>query len=278
MKLQEKIKSWCKDEKFMSFAQERARKEVCEVTENHRIDPQYEELDEAFEYDDRYIAPLVTYLTYKLRLALLQRNAGKRKRGIWWVLVHVEMQGAVERTARLQQEAERRDIPVKLYSGGEVFYSLDIVERLEQGKAGTLAGSSYVLTEFLPGEEWNYIYNGAYELAAAGYIPVIAHLERYMNVVSDFDRVEELKNIGCLIQVNASDLPGLVAPLVKRAARRLVREELADLVATDAHSASGSRTFNLEECAAWLKRKCSREYAERLLYANAAAILDKKQI
>lgn len=79
MKLQEKIKSWCKDEKFMSFAQERARKEVCEVTENHRIDPQYEELDEAFEYDDRYIAPLVTYLTYKLRLALLQRNAGKRK-------------------------------------------------------------------------------------------------------------------------------------------------------------------------------------------------------
>ena len=74
MKLQEKIKSWCKDEKFMSFAQERARKEVCEVTENHRIDPQYEELDEAFEYDDRYIAPLVTYLTYKLRLALLQRN------------------------------------------------------------------------------------------------------------------------------------------------------------------------------------------------------------
>ena len=43
----------------MSFAQERARKEVCEVTENHRIDPQYEELDEAF----------------------------------WWVLVHVEMQG-----------------------------------------------------------------------------------------------------------------------------------------------------------------------------------------
>ena len=88
MKLQEKIKSWCKDEKFMSYAQERVRKELCEVAENHRIDPQYEELDEAFDYDDRYIV-----LTYKLRLALLQRNAGKRKRGIFWVLVHVEMQG-----------------------------------------------------------------------------------------------------------------------------------------------------------------------------------------
>ncbi len=190
----------------------------------------------------------------------------------------VSASGAAERTARLQKEADRAGIPVKLYSGGEVLYSLDLLERLEQGKAGTLAGSSYVLTEFLPGEEWNYIYNGLDELTAAGYIPVIAHLERYMNVICDFDRAEELKEMGCLIQVNASDLPGFAAVPVKKAARRLIREGLADLVATDAHRESGGRSFNMGECAAWLKKKCSREYAEKLLYANAAAILDKKQI
>lgn len=93
MKLQKKIESWCKDEKFMLYAQERVRKEVCDVAENHCIDPEYEELDEAFDNDDRYIVPLVAYLTYKLRLAVLQRNARKRKRAIWWILVHVEMQG-----------------------------------------------------------------------------------------------------------------------------------------------------------------------------------------
>lgn len=93
MKLQEKIESWCKDENFMHYVQERVRKEMCESTESHRIDPEYEKLDEGFEYEDRYIVPLVTYLTYKLRLAVVQRSARKRKRGIWWVLVHVEMQG-----------------------------------------------------------------------------------------------------------------------------------------------------------------------------------------
>ena len=92
MKLQEKIKSWCKDEKFMSFAQERARKEVCEVAENHRIDPQYEELDEAFEYDDRYIAPLVTYLTYKLRLALLHLHMDKHPPDSSFALTSVPLQ------------------------------------------------------------------------------------------------------------------------------------------------------------------------------------------
>ena len=91
MKLQEKIKSWCKDEKFMSFAQERARKEVCEVTENHRIDPQYEELDEAVTWDNRYIVPMMTYLTYRLQLVKLQKNAKNRNRRIWWIFVHVIM-------------------------------------------------------------------------------------------------------------------------------------------------------------------------------------------
>ena len=93
MKLQEKIKSWCKDEKFMSFAQERARKEVCEVAENHRIDPQYEELDEAFETDDRYAVPLATYLLYRLRVARLHRNVRRRSRAVWRVFIQVAMLG-----------------------------------------------------------------------------------------------------------------------------------------------------------------------------------------
>ena len=91
MKLQEKIKSWCKDEKFMSFAQERARKEVCEVAENHRIDPEYEELDEAITWDNRYIVPMMTYLTYRLQLVKLQKNAKNRNRRVWWIFVHVIM-------------------------------------------------------------------------------------------------------------------------------------------------------------------------------------------
>lgn len=93
MKLQEKIKSWCKDEKFMSFAQERARKEVCEVTETTASTRSMKNWTKPSSTTTGTSPPLVTYLTYKLRLALLQRNAGKRKRGIWWVLVHVEMQG-----------------------------------------------------------------------------------------------------------------------------------------------------------------------------------------
>ncbi len=42
---------------------------------------------------------------------------------------------------------------------------------------------------------------------------------------------------GRLIQINAGELPGLLGGQLKRTARSLVKEELADLMGTDAHRA-----------------------------------------
>ena len=58
MNVQEQIKEWCKDGRFLRYANERMRKEIAEVPENHVVTPEYEALDEGFEYDDRYAAPL----------------------------------------------------------------------------------------------------------------------------------------------------------------------------------------------------------------------------
>ena len=104
------------------------------------------------------------------------------------------------------------------------------------------------------------------------------HTERYANVACDLDRVEQLRESGCLIQINGGSLTGFGGSQIKRTARRLIREELADFVATDAHRAGGSRKYAMGECAEWLKRKCSREYAEKLLYRNAERILKDEEI
>lgn len=143
---------------------------------------------------------------------------------------------------------------------------MDTIELLKQGKAGTLAGSDYILTEFSPDEEWAYIRNCLYDLLCEGYRPIVAHTERYRNVVKDFNRVEELKDMGCRIQINAGELPGLLGGQLKRTARSLIKEELADLIGTDAHRVEGERSVSMAEGASWLQRHCSPEYAARLLY------------
>ena len=181
---------------------------------------------------------------------------------------------ALERTQKLQQAAKENGIDIRLYSGGEIFCCMDTIELLKQGKAGTLAGSDYILTEFSPDEEWAYIRNCLYDLLCEGYRPIVAHAERYRNVVKDFNRVEELKDMGCRIQINAGELPGLLGGQLKRTARSLIKEELADLIGTDAHRVEGDRSVSMAEGASWLQRHCSPEYAARLLYKNAAHILD----
>lgn len=77
----------------MHFANRRMDEEINNGMTDYRSDPEYEALDEAFEWDDRYAVPLATFLTYRLQVATLQKNAKKRRRDVWRVFVQTAMLG-----------------------------------------------------------------------------------------------------------------------------------------------------------------------------------------
>ena len=89
MNAQKKIERWCRDERFMHYTARRMNEEIADVPENWTYDPEFEELDEAFETDDRYAVPLATYLLYRLRVARLHRNVRRRSRAVWRVFIQV---------------------------------------------------------------------------------------------------------------------------------------------------------------------------------------------
>lgn len=91
--IEKRIENWCKDGRFVNFANRRMHQEITERLENRSYDALFEELDEAFDYDDRYIEPLVEYLTCRLHIAKLNKNKRQRERGIWWVWCQVAMEG-----------------------------------------------------------------------------------------------------------------------------------------------------------------------------------------
>ncbi|MFK2287481.1 hypothetical protein ACIXNV_07000 [Bacteroides fragilis] len=82
MKAKNEIERWLKDEKFMAFANKRAKEEFFN-SENNYIDPQYEEMAEGFEDNDEYVVPMVDYLSYRLHRAKIYRNRRRRERDIW---------------------------------------------------------------------------------------------------------------------------------------------------------------------------------------------------
>ena len=89
----------------------------------------------------------------------------------------------VEQLEKLRKIMREQNIDINIYPGNEIYYRMDVAERLTIGKAATMAGSRYVLLEFNPMDEWDYIRHGADDLLAEGYMPIIAHVERYVNAM-----------------------------------------------------------------------------------------------
>lgn len=189
----------------------------------------------------------------------------------------VSPEGMQRRMAELQKAADQEKLGIRLYSGGELFYRQGLEQELSEGKVCTLAGSRYVLVEFYPREQFEYIRNGIYSLLAAGYLPVLAHAERYEQVCRSREHLEELLGMGCYYQVNAGSLTGNFGWGMKRTAWGLVREQMVSFVATDAHKPEGKRAAHMEHCARMLQKKCGENEAEKLLYGNAEKIFTDEE-
>lgn len=130
--------------------------------------------------------------------------------------------------AALKERASH--LPVRLYLGAEIYYYGEMIRDLEAGRLLTMNGTRYVLVEFSSGYPAESVPDAVYELKAAGYVPVVAHIERYFYLNrEDFFAV---KQNGGLIQINASSLSD---KREKRRAHFLLRHGLADFIASDCH-------------------------------------------
>ena len=69
----------------------------------------------------------------------------------------------------------------------------------------------------------------------AGYKPILAHPERYTYWYDDFEKYEELKSRGVLLQMNLLSLLGHYSPQPKAVAEKMVDADLIDAVGTDCH-------------------------------------------
>lgn len=189
----------------------------------------------------------------------------------------VSPEGTRRRLERLQEELDRRKIPLRLYPGGEIFFRHGAEELLSEGRLLTLADSRYCLTEFFPEEDYAYIRDGLSRLSSFGYLPILAHAERYEQVMED-GRAQELKRrTGCLYQVNAASLTGENGFGYKSRSRKLVKNGLADFIATDAHD-ERARAPRIERCADWLEKHYGADERDRLLIHNPAAVLEDRTI
>lgn len=181
--------------------------------------------------------------------------------------------GAVrEKLAQLQEAADAEGLNIKLYPGTEIYYRSELEEKLDRKYLCTMNDTDYILVEFSPFEDYIYIRNAINAVFGMGYRPILAHVERYQSMLQDIHRVEDIKSIGCSIQVNAGSIAGDYGFKAKHFTHKLLKRKLVDYIGTDAHN-TGKRSPDMRRCADILYKKCDRMYAEEILFGNARRYL-----
>lgn len=166
------------------------------------------------------------------------------------------------------------EIGIDLRLGCEYYRNEKIIKHMVNHNRPTMAGSEYVLVEFSPGDLFQVIRNHIYDLIVNGFKPIIAHVERYL-CCSEIERVQELKNMGAFIQVNASAVVGSDGRRTKKYCAQLMKADLIDFIASDAHDIK-NRKPNLGKCASYVTRKMGKAYAIKIFVKNPDNIFKKR--
>lgn len=171
--------------------------------------------------------------------------------------------------ARLKHEAEK--LSVELYLGTEQHVNSMTMEYIESGRCHTLADSAYVLMEYKYEVEFPYIKESVQEVLRHGYIPIVAHIERY-RCMEKLEYVEFLREIGAMIQVNADAIIGKDGFRAKGYTKKLLKNRLVDFVGSDSHGIK-QRNSHMGKCQEYLYKKYDSRYVDKILEKNAREIL-----
>lgn len=178
---------------------------------------------------------------------------------------------------KFKSKLKKENIPLKIFPGHEIFACGNLTDLIKEKRLLTLCKSDYLLVEFDFAEHADSVYAKLRALISEGLIPIVAHPERYAFVAEDETAPFRLKTMGCLLQINKGSLKGGFGKAAYDAAHNMLENELADFVASDAHSPY-MRTPYLADAYELISKIYSEEYANLLLTQNPSKILENKKI
>ncbi|MFB9076910.1 tyrosine-protein phosphatase [Flavobacterium procerum] len=138
---------------------------------------------------------------------------------------------------------EENKIKIPMRAAAEYFMDDWFENHFKEEKLLTLK-DNYVLVEMSYINAPVQLYKILFEIQVAGYIPVLAHPERYIFYHKNFDEYEKLKKSGCLFQLNLLSTVGYYGGQVTKTAEQLLKKGMYNFVGTDIHHQNHINSFN----------------------------------
>ncbi|WP_421693811.1 tyrosine-protein phosphatase [Aestuariivirga sp.] len=144
-------------------------------------------------------------------------------------------QDVIARVAELNERLMDEGIDLVVVSGCEAHVRPDMAARVKSGDVLSIHGGKYVLVEAPPTTLPPHLDRMFLDIIAAGYTPILAHVERYRWAERAMPWVQNMVLSGVLMQVTAGSFFGDYGHSARELAMRLLDTGAVHLVASDAH-------------------------------------------
>lgn len=172
------------------------------------------------------------------------------------------LQAQMEEARRFSQSY---GLDLELHLGSEIFYTYHVPRFLSERLLPTMAGTDKVLLEFAPNVTFSEVEDAVLNVLRAGYLPILAHIERYACLMFARQHLDQLKKeYEVFFQINADCILRGRDYVTNRTIKRAILEGSIDFVATDAHN-THRRGSNLQKAYDKLESVYGTACADRLL-------------
>ena len=148
-----------------------------------------------------------------------------------WENTHVQILTNKETTVA---DLKKNAIAVPFKVAAEYLMDDQFVRLFQSGELLTLK-DNYVLVEMSYINAPIQLYSILFDLQVAGYIPVLAHPERYLFYHNNFNEYVKLKRAGCIFQLNLLSIVGYYGDGITKIAEQLLQKGMYTYVGSDVH-------------------------------------------
>lgn len=154
---------------------------------------------------------------------------------IMWDMYKNTSEVILEKLELLREAVKAEGLNVEINAAAEYFLD-DHVHGLVKSNTPLLTISgNMVLVEFSLAYPSHSLKDILFDMQMQNYQPVIAHPERYIYLEKNKGFYEELKDIGCLFQLNLLSLSGYYGKSSQVLAEHLIKKGYYNLIGTDLH-------------------------------------------
>lgn len=140
-----------------------------------------------------------------------------------------------EKIENLRNEARRVGLYINIYHGNEIYMCDNIEDLLINKTVASLAYSRFVLFE-LPMDVKSINANATIsKLRQRGFVPIVAHPERYSYVQEDYKELEHIIRAGAMVQCNYGSIIGQYGIKAQKAVIYFLKNYMVDMLGSDTH-------------------------------------------